>query len=329
MDLSLVILGIIVFTLGILTLAKLVHIPLVIALLGETLLFSIPIIRDFTIGPNEETILLLGDLGIISLMFIAGLHISKNDIIKEINEAFYISLGAFFTPLLLGTVVFYAIGVDFLEALMIGLCMSISAEATTTKFLLDIKKINTRIGSLLIDAGVIDDVMGVLSLSILSLLFASQANHELLLLALTIFAFALGIIIHKRIPKDILKTIEKTLNYAFVPFFFISMALHLEFTAKINILVTLLVILIAMLGKILGTFFAGHHLKLTKPQLLITGWGLNSRGAIGLVIATIGVKLSLLSHDYYSSIVIMAMVTTILFPFMIKHILKKHPNAME
>ena len=55
---------------------------------------------------------------------------------------------------------------------------------------------------------------------------------------------------------------------------------------------------------------------------------MNSRGAIELVIAEVARQSGLIPIEIYSAIVFMAIVTTITFPFILKHMVKKDKTVM-
>jgi Kef-type K+ transport system membrane component KefB len=304
-------------------------IPEVIVLLSTTMVFAIPFVRENTILFFEKEISFLGDLGILCLMFLAGSHISKRNVIAEFDHAFVVALSSFITTLSLGFVVSLLIGFTYKESIMIGLCMSISAEATTTKVLIDMKKINTKLGALLLDAGVIDDALGVLALILISYLMSTNANHEMVLLLLSITFFATGMLIHAKIPHKAFHIFEKAVSLFLIPFFFISMALRFELQLNFNFVTTIIIVALAITGKILGVFIIKKWVHLNDAQAHLIGWGLNSRGAMGLVIATIGLKLSFIDSEIFYSIILMALITTFIFPFMIKRIIKQDPRVFE
>src|SRR5690625_5364997 len=53
------------------------------------------------------------------------------------------------------------------------------------------------------------------------------------------------------------------------------------------------------------------------------GAGLNARGAMEIIIATIGLRLGILSQDMFSIIVVMAIATSLMAPFALRWVLAK------
>jgi len=314
-------------------LAKKLNLSIVIGLIIAGIVISYPKLKNIIIEPNTNFILILGDIGLIFLMFLAGMEISWSMLYKEKKDSTFIAFFAAITPFLLGFFIFMMLGFPLQTSLTIGICMSITAEATKARVLIELKKLKTKIGSLMMGAGIIDDLIGMGLFIFIGLWFTKTlAVKELIILFGTIFSFFIGILIHKYMGREKygIAYIEKSLLFFIVPFFFISMGLHFNFQSLIlNPLILLLIIIIAIIGKILGVLLTKPFIKLDLKQLYLIGWGMNSRGAVELAIAFIGFKIGLLDIHIYSSLIIMALVTTLLFPIFFRNMVKKYPNIMD
>ena len=102
------------------------------------------------------------------------------------------------------------------------------------------------------------------------------------------------------------------------PVFFVSAGFHISLTAVIaNWELLLLVVLLATLGKIVGTalFYlpSGHGWR----EGLTVGAGMNGRGAVEVIVAEIGLAMGLISRDVFSILVVMAFLTTLSVPFLL------------
>ncbi|MBU0628961.1 MAG: cation:proton antiporter, partial [Nanoarchaeota archaeon] len=86
---------------------------------------------------------------------------------------------------------------------------------------------------------------------------------------------------------------------------------------------------IAIIGKIAGTFMAKPFTRFSWKQLHLIGWGMNSRGAIELALALIAFRSSLIPTELYSSLVLMALITTLIFPFILAKMIKTNPSLMR
>lgn len=316
------------------TIAQKIKISTVVSLIFFGLLFSIPSLKDFILTTDSVDGYLsrAGDIALIGLMLLAGLETSQKELLHERKEALSISLIAAFTPFLAGTLIFKLMGFSLMTALMVGVTMSITAEATTAALLLELKKSKTKLGTLMMEAGIIDDILGFV-LFIMITFFLQQANfQEDILVSGSILAFFIGVLIQKEIKKHRvhLASIKKWIFILLIPFFFVSIGLNVDLlTLFVEPKVIILTLLVAFLGKMLGTMFAKPFTNLNFKQLYLVGWAMNSRGAIGLALALIAYRTQLVPIEIYSSLVITSLVTTILFPFFIIPMIKKEPRILN
>jgi len=113
------------------------------------------------------------------------------------------------------------------------------------------------------------------------------------------------------------------LAHFFVPIFFIitGMNVRLEtlFDSKI-LLVALAITLVAVIGKYVSGFVAGRVNK------QIVGFGMVPRGEVGLIFASIGSSLGVITKEMFSVIVIMVILTTLITPPILTYFLKKNKD---
>lgn len=146
----------------------------------------------------------------------------------------------------------------------------------------------------------------------LGLLAESMGLHMI------IGAFLAGLFIREEvIDKKIFNKIEDHiygLSYSFPgPIFFTSLAFYLDFTSiysRPSFLIS--IIIIAIIGKIIGSGIMAYIQKLNFKRSLLIGLALNGRGAVELVIASIGLQQGIIQKDVFSILVIMAFVTTLI-----------------
>lgn len=73
-----------------------------------------------------------------------------------------------------------------------------------------------------------------------------------------------------------------------------------------------LIILVAILGKYVGTYFAARFCKFNQREASALGWLMNTRGLTELIVLNIGLSLGVISPLLFTMLVIMALVTTIM-----------------
>ena len=115
-----------------------------------------------------------------------------------------------------------------------------------------------------------------------------------------------------------------------IPFFFINIGLKFDFiSVSNNLWLIFLVVFIASIGKIVGAIITTPFTDLSIRQTHLIGWGMNSRGAVELVIASFAFNNNLIAPELYSAIVLMALVTTITFPAVLKFMISRDRSILK
>jgi Kef-type K+ transport system membrane component KefB len=102
---------------------------------------------------------------------------------------------------------------------------------------------------------------------------------------------------------------------AIAPVFFATVGLRINLAVlgrPTVLLSALLLLAVAIVGKFTGAWLGAHASRLTGWEALAIGTGLNARGAVQLVVATIGLQLGILNAAAYTIIVLIAVVTSLL-----------------
>lgn len=124
--------------------------------------------------------------------------------------------------------------------------------------------------------------------------------------------------------KEIEETIDPIANGLFVPFFYVSVGLNISFIGVSSQIGFILVsALVAILSKLFGSYFGSRILGGSKLSSLAIGSGMVSRGEVALIIATTGLISGVLPEDYYTSVVISIMITTLVAPLLLKYFFNK------
>ena len=164
---------------------------------------------------------------------------------------------------------------------------------------------------------------------------------ELAGLHLIMGAFLAGQFVRKEImDQEVYNAIHDRffgISYGFlVPIFLASLAFHLHFSLEWPFIIfTLFLTLMAIIGKVIGCGLGGMAFRYNVRESFIIGLGMNGRGAVELVVATVVLGLSdglmadnvisepLLTQDQFSSLVLMAFITTFLAPISLKWAVQK------
>lgn len=114
------------------------------------------------------TIKLLAEIGIILLLFDVGLETDLHRLKQSGKNAAIVAVGGFLLPFILGSWVSYSIfSLPLIVSLFIGGTITATSIGITIRVLSDLKKRSSTEGEIVLGAAVLDDIFGVLLLTIL------------------------------------------------------------------------------------------------------------------------------------------------------------------
>jgi Kef-type K+ transport system membrane component KefB/nucleotide-binding universal stress UspA family protein len=168
------------------------------------------------------------------------------------------------------------------------------------------------------------------------LIFIYGAIAQAIGLEAVLGAFVIGIVFGQipYLSEETLDKLESITFAIFAPIFFASAGLQvnvLEFTDPNILMLALLLMLVAFSSKTIGGFIGSKYLAKNDTRTsLLFGIGLNTRGTIQIILATIGLTIGILSKDIFSIIIIISVISSIISPIFIKILIKKiEPNKEE
>ncbi len=159
--------------------------------------------------------------------------------------------------------------------------------------------------------------------TILTLAFAMAALTHSLGIEAVLGAFVTGIIAGEapRLQSKVTEGLELIAAGLLAPIFFASAGLKVDLWGLLSFHVAsvgLGVLAVACLGKFIGCYFGGLVGGLSHWERLAMGSGMNARGAMEIIVATLGLSLGVLTTSSYSIIVCVAIVTSLLAPPMLR-----------
>lgn len=114
----------------------------------------------------------------------------------------------------------------------------------------------------------------------------------------------------------------------FMPVFFGVAGLSANLTVLVDptlALLTIALVVIASVGKFGGAFIGGKAAGMSWREAIAVGSGMNARGSTEVIVASIGLSINVLSHNLYTMIVTMAVITTLAMPPMLRWALGRLP----
>lgn len=135
----------------------------------------------------------MGELGIIFLLFMVGLETKFSDLMKVGKTAMYVAVLGIVIPLLGGLLFVLAPGIDFNVALLIGTAMFAMSTGVTIECLRNLNAMNTTEAKIIVGASVIDDILCLSLLAVISGVVTPNADTTSIILNTIIVAiFVIG-----------------------------------------------------------------------------------------------------------------------------------------
>lgn len=109
-----------------------------------------------------------------------------------------------------------------------------------------------------------------------------------------------------------------------VPFFFFHVGLQTDILAiwqniSFGIVITILAVIGTVVGSMLGYYIYSHNWR----EGWIVGWAMNAKGDTELVIAELALSAGVITTAVFSSLIFMAVVSTLISPLVLRRLLKK------
>ena len=358
------------------------------------------IIAGLLIGPclwrglvqPSDFISQMAEIGVILIMFSAGLETNLQELKKSGFAAFMIACVGVFVPLVGGSLLYMCIygfstfGSDeFFKAVFIGCIMTATSVGITVEVLKELGKLKTRVGQTILSAAIIDDVIGMIVLTFV-LGFKDPNSNTLVVTGkiglFLVLSLVLGYIFYKlfkfyderhahtrRIPiiaitlcfimayvaekyfgiADITgayiagiilcnvrdaEYIDRRVNINgymfFAPVFFVGIGLKTDFSNVDSSMIVFSVgfVIVAMLAKVIGCGLVSKCFKYSWKDCLKIGAGMMTRGEVALIITNKGLGLGIIDSSYFTAVILLIIVSSIVTPVVLKLLFGKSDDAV-
>ena len=332
----------------------------------------------------------MAEIGVLLLMFCAGLETNLKDLIKTGPKALAIACSGVFVPLAGGTLLymcfygFAKIGSpEFFKAVFMGTIMTATSVSITVESLREMGYLKGKIGTTIINAAIIDDVIGMIVLTVV-VGFNDPSVMPLKVVRNTAIFFVLALIvgfcaykvfkkIDQRYPHTrritiaglalclalafiaeryfgiaditgayvaglilcnihdsdyIARRLDINSYIMFGPIFFASIGLKTDVKDfDLTILwFSLAFVAVALITKIIGCGLMAMLLKYPPKHALKIGVGMMTRGEVALIVSQKGLAVGLLSPVYFTSVILLIIVSSILTPITLKLLYHAAPD---
>lgn len=210
---------------------------------------------------STEMLSNLSEIGVIVLMFAAGLETDINELKRSGKASFIIALIGVLVPLAGGAVLAYFFNDStdsnvMLQNIFIGIILTATSVSITVETLKEMGKLSTRAGNAILGAAIIDDILGIIALTVVISMADSSVSIGIVLLKILgffAFTFVAAVGYHYAFKKWTDNSPVKLRRYVVISFVF---CLVLAYCAEVFFGV----------ADITGAFFAGLALSGTKKS---------------------------------------------------------------
>lgn len=180
-----------------------IHMPQVVGALLAGLILG-P--SGFDVVESTDFLVKTAEIGVILIMFLAGIDTDLSEMKKTGVQAFLIAVMGVVVPLILcGAVYFFFFEERFtahnvLKAAFVGSVFSATSVGITVETLNEMGKLKSRTGTTILSAALIDDILGIIVLSVLTGFSSGEGNPAVVLLKIAgffVFVFVVGFVIRR------------------------------------------------------------------------------------------------------------------------------------
>ena len=331
------------------------------------------IIAGLIIGPSilgwvnqTDFLIQMAEIGVIFLMFSAGLETDLKELVKTGPIAALIACAGVFIPLILGAgyyMLFYGVSpwgsLEFYKAVFVGTILTATSVSITVESLKEMGKLKGKVGTTILSAAIIDDVIGIIVLTfVIGLKSPDSKPISVIINTVLFFVFAIivGFISYKifkmldkryphtrRIPIASIAfcflmsyVAERYFGIADITGAYVSGIIlcsindssYIERKVDVNSTGTILLfslgfVVVGLISKIIGCGLMAKLCKFNGNDSLKIGVGMMTRGEVALIVAQRGLSVGLLEPIYFTSVIFLIIVSSILTPIILKILYSK------
>lgn len=197
------------------------------------------LIAGIVLGPamlnivqNSTILEALSKFGIILIMFLAGMETSIKKFIANSNKYVIIAVTGVIVPLILGSIFSLIYIQDLKTNLFFGAVITATSVSITVETLIEMKKIKSSVGLAILGAGVVDDIIGILFLTIIINSGNLHINTFTIMIIKIILFFGIAIALGLLLFKVFEKIERKDTKTEQMPTYSIAFALILAYIAE-------------------------------------------------------------------------------------------------
>ncbi len=149
-------------------------------IIGPFALGSLLTFNDEPLIQLNESVKIIGEIGAVVILFIAGMEITPREFLKGGAASFTVGGLGVVIPFFLAYFVFLNLGFEALESLLVGTALAATSIAISIQVLNQFGKLRTPEARLIIGAAIVDDILALATLSVVTSMVNTGINVEVL-----------------------------------------------------------------------------------------------------------------------------------------------------
>ena len=135
-------------------------------IVGPYAIGSLPIFEGKPLVILNETVLQIGEIAGIVILFIAGLEITPREFLRGGAASFTIGACGVIVPFFLGYYIFTLYGLQALQSILVATALTATSVAITVSVLTELGKMQTKEAKIILGAAIVDDILAIAVLSV-------------------------------------------------------------------------------------------------------------------------------------------------------------------
>jgi Kef-type K+ transport system membrane component KefB len=201
-----------------------------------------------------------------------------------------------------------------IPALVCAAALTATSIGISARVLSDIGQLKSREGQVVLGAAVLDDIAGLIVLSVVTgIVTPDSSSVSGLASAAILVAFAFGIIVNRTSWRARAEKVTRPVAWVMVPIFFAAVGAAVQIRA-FGESGTLAVAGILIITGVAGKYLAAYAPWWFRGNRRLIGVAMIPRGEVGLIFAQMGLTTQAITPALFSAITLMVVVTTFLSP---------------
>jgi Kef-type K+ transport system membrane component KefB len=154
-------------------------------IVGPFAIGALPLFNGEPLVVLDETLLHIGEIAAVVILFIAGLEITPREFLRGGAAAFTVGSIGVIVPFFVGFYAFAAFGIEALQSILIATALTATSIAISIQVLTELGRMQSREARLILGAAIVDDILAIAALSVV-VTMVQTGNTEPAILDITL-----------------------------------------------------------------------------------------------------------------------------------------------